>query len=300
MAGGPAVPSVNPMDASSGVSLAPIETEDAWEVGGFLHEHLSSRISVPAWAAAIVPPWAVVSPNHGFQLRSGGRIVGVQLAFYSRREIAGEVQDFCNLGARCVLEHYRAHGPRLLRALLSQRDYTFTDLSPRGEVVAINERLHFESLDTTTALVPNLPVTWPHAARVISDPDAIGDYLEGAERHLFDDHRRAAASIHLVLTRGTERCYVVLRRDRCKDLPLLASVLYVGNPAMLRRRMGDLGQHLLLHHAVPFTLIETRLLGGRPHGAVLLSSPRPKMFRSTRVSAGRIDNMYSELALVGC
>jgi hypothetical protein len=64
--------------------------------------------------------------------------------------------------------------------------------------------------------------------------------------------------------------------------------------------MGDLGQHLLLHHAVPFTLIETRLLGGRPHGAVLLSSPRPKMFRSTRVSAGRIDNMYSELALVGC
>lgn len=287
------------MDEPDSVELAPIGASDFWDVGGFLHEHLNPRVSTPAWAAAIVPTWAVDSPNHGYLLRSGGRIVGVQLAFYSRREIDGEVEDFCNLGAWCVLEPFRSHGLRLLRALLSQRQYTFTDLSPSGNVVAINQRLRFQSIDTTTALVPNLPVTWPHASRVIWDPEAVGDFLTGPELRIFHDHMRAAASLHLVLVRGQERCYVVLRRDRRKDLPLFASVLYVGNPAMLLRRMGDLGHHLLLHHGLPFTLVETRLIGGRPHGAVLLSTPRPKMFRSSRVPAERIDNLYSELALVG-
>ena len=168
----------------------------------------------------------------------------------------------------------------------------------RGTDAAALVSEEHEVIVSGLALVANLPVTWPHAARVISDPDAIGDYLVGDDLRLFHDHRRAVAAIHLVLTRETDRCFVILRRDRRKDIPLFASVLHVGNPAMLRRRMGDLGQHLLLHHGLPFTLIETRLIGGRPHGAVLVSSPRPKMFRSTRVPAERIDNMYSELALV--
>ncbi len=69
---------------------------------------------------------------------------------------------------------------------------------------------------------------------------------------------------------------------------------------MLRGGSPDLGRHLLLHHGVPFTLVELRLLGGRPAprpGAC--RSPRPKMFRSSdacRPSA--IDDLYSELALV--
>jgi len=167
------------MDERGSVELAPLGTGDFWDVGGFLHEHLNPRISAPSWAAAIVPTWAVDSPNHGFLLRHDGRIVGVQLAFYSRREIDGEEEDFCNLGAWCVLEPYRSHGLRMLRALLSQRQYGFTDLSPTGNLAAINQRLRFQSLDTTTAPVPNLPVTWPHASRVSCDPAAVGAYLDG-------------------------------------------------------------------------------------------------------------------------
>ena len=57
---------------------------------------------------------------------------------------------------------YRLHGLRLLKAVLRQEGYHFTDLSPSGNVVGINERLRFRFLDTTTALVPNLPwPTWP-------------------------------------------------------------------------------------------------------------------------------------------
>ena len=62
-----------------------------------------------------------------------------------------------------MLEQYRLHGLKLLTSLLAQEGYHFTDLSPSGNVIALNERLGFEFLDTTTALVPNLP--WPSVAR---------------------------------------------------------------------------------------------------------------------------------------
>ena len=64
----------------------------------------------------------------------GGRAGGVHLAFYSRRLINGTVEDFCNLGAWCVLETHRSQGIRMLRALLAQPGYSFTDLSPSGAV----------------------------------------------------------------------------------------------------------------------------------------------------------------------
>ncbi len=49
----------------------------------------------------------------------------------------------CNVAALCVRDDLRAHTVRLVRALLKQREYSFTDLSPSGNVVAMDERLGF-------------------------------------------------------------------------------------------------------------------------------------------------------------
>lgn len=304
------------MPEPGAVLLAPITGDDLPEVGAFLHDRLNRRLSAQAWAQAIVPTWPVRSPNHGFLLRdTRGQdrpVVGVQLAFYAERDVDGRPERFCNLGAWCVLEGYREHGLRLLRAVLAQRDQHVTDLSPSGNVVELNTRLRFERLDTTTALVPPVAPPWSGRTRVVSHPSDLGRLLTGTDLQVFRDHRAAAATIHLALlepsgggvvggaggVRGeAEHCYVVLRRDRRKGLPLFASVLYAGNPDLLRRRAGDLGRHLLVRHGVPFTLVELRLVGGRPRGSVLLRSARPKMFRST-LPAEHIDNLYSELALV--
>ena len=49
------------------------------------------------------------------------------------------------------------HSLRLLRELLRQKGYVFTDLSPSGNVPAMNERLGFRHLDVSTRLVVNRP-----------------------------------------------------------------------------------------------------------------------------------------------
>ena len=282
------------------VKVVPITLADAQRVGEFLNTHLNARVTADGWARSLHVPWSVDQPNAGFMLLDeDGEIAGAHLAFYSDREISGRTERFCNLGAFCVLEQHRFHSLRLLKALLAQDGYHFTDLSPSGNVVKLNERLRFRSLDTSGALLPNLP--WPSLPRrgaISSDPAVLEQTLTGAELQLYRDHAGAAAARHVVLRRGQEWCYVVYRRDRRKDLPIFASVLHVSNVALFHRMLRPFLRHLLVRHGVLATLVEDRVIGHRPRLAYGIGSPRRKMFQSPTLEPAQIDYFYSELVCV--
>lgn len=281
------------------IQLLPISGHDVPAAAQFLHEHLNKRISAAAWASALRPSWRVEAPNHGFMLVAGRTIVGVHAAYYSQRRIDDKVYRLCNLAAWCVLEDYRLHGLRLLKALLAQGDYHFTDFSPSGNVVHLNARLNFERLDTATALVPNLPwPIWPARTRIVSDRAEIESVLKGRDLEIYRDHARATAAHHAAVIRGDEVCYVIFRRDRRKNLPIFASLLYVGNPRLFSRTARHFFRYLLLRHGILATLAEIRVVGGRPFPSLMLRSPRPKMFKSDRLHADQIDYLYSELTCV--
>jgi hypothetical protein len=285
--------------AGRGIAVEPITAADLPAVAAFLHTHLNGRVSPDAWARAVDVPWQVDAPNHGFMLLSDGAVVGAYLAFYAERTIAGRPERFCNLGAWCVLPGHRFHSLRLLKALLAQDGYTFTDLSPSGNVVAVNTRLKFDFLDTATALVPALPrPAWFGRGRISADPAVIEDTITGDDLARYRDHAGAAAARHLVLVRGGEWCYVVFRKDRRRRLPFFASILYASNPDLLRAMGGRLSRHLLFRHGVLATLAELRVVRHRPRLSLMLKSPRRKMFRSARLTPDQIDYLYSELVCV--
>jgi hypothetical protein len=281
------------------VSVAPITDADVRRVAEFLHVQLNTRVPADHWADAVNVPWEIENPNAGFMLLDDDEVVGAQLAFYSERVIDGRRERFCNLGAWCVSPEYRFQGLRLLKSALSQDGYHFTDLSPSGNVVGINEKLDFRFLDTTTALVPNLP--WPNRPGrdlVSSDPELIERTLTGRDLELYKDHAAAGAARHLVLARGEEWCYVVFRKDRRKGLPLFASVLYVSNTSLFRAMARPVARHLLVYHGALATLAEERVVGYRPRLSFRLRSPRRKMFRSPNLAPAQIDDLYSELVCV--
>lgn len=280
--------------------VRPIGRDDIGAVAGFMHEHLNERVSTGAWARAVEVPWDDDRPNAGFMLLAGDRIVGAHLAFYSQRMIDGRVERFCNLGAWCVLEQYRLNGLKLLTSLLGQDGYHFTDLSPSGNVIGLNKRLGFEFLDTTTALVPNLP--WPSVpgrCRIISDPEAIRARLSGPEHQIYRDHVGTAAARHLILARGDRQCYVIFRKDWRQGLPVFATVLYASSPELLIELMRPLGRHLLLRHRAAATLLERAVVAGRPRLSFQVAdNPHVKMFKSPTLDADQIDYLYSELECV--
>ena len=230
------------------VELAPITAADVPEVARFMQAELNPQVDATQWAGALDVPWAVNAPNHGFLLRDEGKVVGAYLAYYSSRTIGGRTGQFCNLGAWCVLESHRSHGLRLLRALLAQKGYHFTDLSPSGNVVPLNKRLKFHVLDTTTALVPNLPwPTVPGRCSVTSDPSVLSATLTGTTSRSTATTSSRRAARHVALLSGGEHCYVLYRKDTRRGLRVFATVLHVGNPALFHRYSRHLSRHLLLH-----------------------------------------------------
>jgi hypothetical protein len=284
---------------AKGVRIAPIEDGDLLRVGVFLRANLNAAVPAGVWARALAVPWDDQRPNAGFMLLDGDEVVGAHLAFYSEQSVDGRPERFCNLGAWCVLPEYRFYGLRLLKALLAQEGYHFTDLSPSGNVVALNERLGFRHLDTATALVPNLPwPTWPRRCRISADPAVIERTLSGRELERYRDHAAAGAARHVVLMRGSRWCYVVFRKDRRKGIPLFASILHVSDPELLRELARPLARHLLLRHGAAATLAEERIVKHRPRLAFRLRSPRRKMFRSARLEPAQVDYLYSELVCV--
>ena len=236
----------------------------------------------------MVPPWSCEAPNHGFHLRGDGAVVGAALAFYSDRVIDGRTERVCNLGAWCVADEHRSQGLRLLRALLGQRGYHFTDLSPSGNVVALNERLRFEHLDTTTAVVPNLPRPAPRRTAGHRPRAHRGGCSTGAERRIFEDHRAPPRARHVVLEVDGGSVYVMFRKDRRKGLPVFATLLHVSDPTLLPRVWGRLARPTCcVRHGAAGHAGRGARPGWRPAGRSELAHPRPKMFRSDALAAER-------------
>lgn len=292
------MPYIRLMDGGK-VEVRPIGRADSAAVSRFLRDHLNPRVALDAWQAILVPPWDGGAPNSGFQLVAGSEVVGAYVAVYSERDVGGVPRRFCNLAAFCVRDDYRSHSFRLLRAILAQRGFEFTDFSPSGNVVALNARLGFASLDTATGVVPNLPRLPRRGLTVTDDATVLEKTLTGQDARAYRDHRDAPAARHIVAIAGGEYSYLVVRRDRRKRLPLFATPLYVGGSVeLLRSAWPHVASHLLLRQGALATLAEGRILGFEPPLGYRLPTPRAKMFRSSSVSAGAIDYLYSELTLL--
>lgn len=278
------------------VEIAAITDADLVEVADFLRANHNDK--VPWDRACSTVPWTVDAPNHGFMIRDGRHVVGTLLALYSERVVAGHTERFCNLGSWCVLPPYRSRSISLINALLAQDGYHFTVLSPDEGSQEILAWLKFRSLDTSAALIPNLPwPTLPGPTRISADPDVMERTLTDQELRIYHDHAQALAARHLVLMRGGESCYVMYRESRHKGGAVLAVILYVSNPDLFHRALHPLTRHLFVHHGLVATVAELRIIGRKPSLSFKLSR-RPKMYRSASLEPRQFDDLYSELVCV--
>jgi hypothetical protein len=278
------------------VQVAPVADADMPAVANLLHAKLNDQ--VPWIQAFSSMPWKIDAPNHGFLLRDGNVIVGVCLAIYSERLMAGRVERFCNVSAWYVMPDYRFHSIQLLVALLAQEGYHFTSFSANETALPIFARLRFRYLDMSATLIPHLPwPTLPGRTRISADPRVIERMLTGTDLKLYRDHAQALAVHHHVLVRGQESCHVMYREFLYKGAPLYAVLLHVSNRDLFHQALFPLTRHLLLRHRLVATLGELRIIGHQPRMSFTLSA-WPKLYRSDSLGPGQIDNLYSELTCV--
>lgn len=270
-----------------------VAPEDVTAVADFFHARLNRRVPSAQWRLVLDPPWGAIGPHRGYALWSDGEVVGAYACVYSRRSPDGPL--VCNLAAFCVLPAYRMHSVRLLRSVLADPQAVFTDLSPSGNVVAINERLKFRLLPTDTRLVMNLPAPTPRGLRVTDSATEMTAVLDSADTAIFHDHA-GAATRSLTVIGQSGYAFLAYRRDKRKGLPLFASPLYVGGDRdLLARSWGAVRGHLL-RRGFAATLAEKRVLGFIAGPGWTVRNPRPRMVRGD--VPDDLDYMYSELALI--
>jgi hypothetical protein len=273
--------------------LRPITDDDLDTVARFLHGHHDSNVPVDSFRQSFAAHHSEAQPNSGVMLIDDDDVVGVYVAYYSDRVVDGRVERFCNLGSWCVLPKYRQYSLKMAKALLMQEGFHFLDLSPSATVATLNKRLGFDYLDDRAVVLAALPWPW-HPGRISSNPLVIEEALSGGELQLYNDHRDAPAAHHVVLRDRDAVCYLVLRLEKRKKLPV-AIVVHASRPTMLRRMIHPLGGFALLRYHVVAVLVELRWLDGKvPAGSIQRRLP-PKMYRSPTLGPQDIDYFYSEL-----
>ena len=278
------------------VAVTPIQESDLPEIGRFLHENLNRRFTPAAWIGSLTHPWCESRPNFGMQLRDGAELVGVLCAIYSDQHIDGRLEKFCNPHSWCVLDAHRSQGISLVMAMIRQRGYHFTMLTPNPSVAQIFRHLKFKDLATGIVVFPNRPALAALLpGRIIeADHERIAAVCNAEVRRDFELHRSIPWLRFLAFGVPGEICLVIYKTMVWKRLPS-ARILHISDPLAFMRHRSLLQHRLLLHDRLVFSYVESRFLRAQPRFAWHETRTQGKLFSSPTLQDAQIREIYTEL-----
>ena len=259
---------------------------------------------IPAerWRRLFHYTWPCEDRMRGFILRDGERTVGFFGTILYDRIIEGRVEKFANLTSWVTLPEYRNHSLRLFEAVVSIEDRTLTCLTAIPTMVPLYRRFGFQDLETKWMVLLPVPVPWKplgwFRGRITTNPDVIATELRGEQREFFCHLRAADCEQMLIRYRGA-RCHVVYTRTKGLRFHF-SRIHYISNHEVfhacfdhIRWRMACANRTLLLaigarllHDKIPPMSRETHLA-------------QVAVYRSKTLRPEQIDNLYSEVMLLG-
>ena len=239
--------------------------------------------------------WGSDESHVGFILEENGEAVGYLGTLFSRREINGRTEKFCNLYTWIIKEEYRTEGLPLLFQVLRMKDVTVTNFTG-NRVALILTRFGFKPMDVTLKILLPLP-TWGDDCELIFDPARIASLLDAHDRRVFDDHRGFKYPFVLLKT-SDGFSLLSFKKVKRKYLPVLELHYLSGRNMFLKH----------IRHVLPALCRQTRSIGLMvgdhflPGTSIPFSMTIPqrqlRLFRSTTVSIVEMDTMYSELQVL--
>jgi hypothetical protein len=238
-------------------------------------------------------------PKRGFALYVDSKAVGFMGTIFSTRHLAGRMERVCSLSSWIVLPEHRDASIKLVTPILKLKDFTVLNPTPSPVAYEIFKKLGFVPLESERLVLPPLPGPG-EAVRAMTGSFTraradIERALSGEERKLYDDLRSCAVAQHVLLRRGSRKCYVVATPVHRRGIPF-AEIQYIGD----RDFFWD--NRILAHAALfPSTLaaglwVDQRFTTARrPPPA--FRWPSRRLYRPTRkeILPEMIDGLYSEL-----
>ena len=257
------------------------------------------HITRDRWQRLFACTWPVDEPSRALVLRDGDRYVGIACTLFSDRLIAGRRERWCNVNSWYVEPGYRAQSLELMAAALSVPCDTMTALTPMRAHLPFYEEMGLQHLESGFRILlpaPTLPLT--SGFRATRDPQRIADLLDGEERTAFLQHREQTCQ-HLLIYGKSARCYIAFTRTPGRRVTF-SHIHHIGHLDLFLAALNLVKRELYRANRTLFTMIEERFLRGHP---ITHSRPAslkaPRLFRSTRLRPEQIDNLYSEMVVLG-
>jgi len=271
-----------------------------------LLSELDETYSREKWRKIFDYQWESDEGYVGYALVDDRKVVGFNGAIFSRRIIDGREARICNLTSWIVKEQYRTESMRLVFPVLKLKGYTVTNLTMNERAWEITRRLGFENLDTTVRIlfpVPGLSATSKEEAPVIvSDRSRIAEMLDPVNLKIFRDHLHYNCG-HLVIQDRYGYSYIIYTRKSYRKYNFdisYAHIHYISNRSAFLRRINKIKLYFLKSRKYFFLAIDERLIGNAtiPYSKVYQLKV-PRMYKSEVLSRDQIDNLYSELVVLG-
>lgn len=257
------------------------------------------------WQGLFNYTWKLSGYPYGYVITEGDCILAFVGTIFSQRIIDGETRLFCNMNTWFVQEEYRSQmlALTILKPLLKLNDAIITALTPADLTVTVLERLGFKLLDEAQIAIPITPPLVP-SIRVSSRPlllfdgPAIESHLGAEDRKIYRDHSSLACTHFLIKEASSEEyCYGIATTSLMRKLSFLGgkwlNVCYVSDARVFAENFPSFTRQLWKRKFLGLCY-DARLLPCDLSKAAI-KRKKKRQYKWMHGSAGRVDNLYSEL-----
>jgi GNAT superfamily N-acetyltransferase len=278
------------------VVVRPAGEADIDGVCELLHTHMSSRIPKERWRLLLDYPWRPRDANCGYLAADGDKVVGFLGLVYADRIIDGETHRFCNICAWYLLRDYRGQGigQEIQTRSIADPGMTYTLVTATASTDRAFRRAGFEVLDEERYRLRS-EAEDSGRLELIEGADMTAPLLAPNERAILE-HHRAFNLRHVLFRAAGQSCYLILQNRKQGANISYHQVLYVGYPEFLGRH-GQAMADSLLDGGNALFAVDRRFVPQEP-GWQHEPIPQARLYRSSRLRPGQIDNLYSEIALL--
>jgi RimJ/RimL family protein N-acetyltransferase len=270
--------------------------DDREPVVVFLHQTMSSRISLERWRRLFDYGWLEDKPDCGVVVLENGAVAGYLGVIHAERPIGGRKVRIANLSSWYIARSLRGRGLGLAMLELATRDprVTYTTFSSNPPALRLMAKVGLALLDERRLL-------WRRSGdapgvEVLSGWKAVLPEVSDAERRILQDHRELPVQPHLLRAPEGD-CLVVLSVKPKGENVAYHEVLHLGRPAVLARHAQAFAD-LALAPGASVLAVDARFLEGFAVLAEIEPIGVPRFFRSADLAAREVDFLYSEIPLL--
>jgi hypothetical protein len=261
------------------------------------------QVSQEEWRQLFVDHWGFQDGKFGYVLQQGDEVVGFISTIYSERVVRGEKLRFCCISNWIVKEQHRSDSLALLSKILALKGVEITNLTPTPALLEMFQKLKYTLFDRTERIVFACPTpALLRSCTILTDAEAISAVAGDEVRRFVRDHR-LPYNRHVLIRSAEGDCYVMFDRSykaiRGSTRLPFARVHHVSNARVFARNAARLVVRVMATSQVVGMIVEERMLRGETiWHSIERPGKRQGSFRSNKLSADDVDNLYAEHVLL--